>query len=254
MGKGGRTKLCLNQGEVEVLPNVNKVFQMECDAFVVRIDIVLSQDNRPVAFFNEKVCEARSNWSAYELEFFVIVQTLTQWKHYLIQRDFVVYTDHQALKHINSQAGINRMHAWWVAYIQRFHFTLKHKSGVTNKVADALSRRASLLTTLHTEVVGFDCLKELYENDEDFGDIWSKSQQTHIAVNSMYIQDDFLFQDNQLCISKSSLREQIIRKLHGGGLGGHMGRDKTIALVEERYHWLQLKRDVGNHVRKCPIC
>ena len=84
MGKGGRTKLCLNQGEVEVLPNVNKVFQMECDAFVVRIDIVLSQDNRPVAFFNEKVCEAQSKWSAYELEFFVIVQTLKHWEHYLI--------------------------------------------------------------------------------------------------------------------------------------------------------------------------
>ena len=85
------------------------------------------------------------------------------------------------------------MHARWVAYIQRFHFTLKHKSGNTNKVADALSRWASLLTTLRTEVVEFDCLKELYENDEDFGDIWGKCQQTHTAVNSMYIQDGFPF-------------------------------------------------------------
>ena len=78
------------------------------------------------------------------------------------------------MKHINSKPGINQMHAWWVAYIQRFHFTLKHKSGVINKVADVLSRQASLLTTLRTKVVEFDCLKELYKNDEDFGDILGK--------------------------------------------------------------------------------
>ena len=64
------------------------------------------------------------------------------------------------------------MHARWVAYVQRFYFTLKHKSSVTNKVTDVLSKRVSLLTTLRTKVVGSDCLKELYESDEDFGDIW----------------------------------------------------------------------------------
>ena len=48
---------------------------MECDAFVVGIGTVLSQDNRPVAFFSEKVCEDQSKWPAYKLEFFVVVQT-----------------------------------------------------------------------------------------------------------------------------------------------------------------------------------
>lgn len=63
------------------------------------------------------------------------------------------------------------MHAWWVAYIQWFTFSLKHNSGKLNCVADALSRWAMLLVTMKAEVTGFECLKEFYEEDEDFGNV-----------------------------------------------------------------------------------
>jgi hypothetical protein len=62
------------------------------------------------------------------------------------------------------------MLAQLVSYIQRFTFTLKHKLGKMNWVADALCHRATLLITMKAEVTGFECLKELYEANEDSGE------------------------------------------------------------------------------------
>ena len=212
----------LSTAPVLALSSFEKLFQVECDTSIVGVGAVLSQEGRSVAFYSEKLSEARKKWSTYELEFYAVFRALKHWEHYLIQREFVLFTDHQALKFINSQNSINRMHARWVSYIQKFSFSLKHKSGQQNKVTDALSRRVSLLVTLRTEVIGFDCLKELYEEDDDFGNIWAKCQDGR-SVEGMLIQYGYLFRGSQLCIPRSSLREQIIHELHGGGLGGHLG-------------------------------
>ena len=87
---------------------------------------------------------------------------------------------------------------------------------VSNKVADTLSRRVSLLVTLRTKVVGINCLKELYEEDKDFGKIWEKCQQNQTTIEGLHLQDGFLFRGTQLCILESLLMEQIIRELHDG--------------------------------------
>ncbi|GJW88693.1 transposon ty3-I gag-pol polyprotein [Tanacetum coccineum] len=188
---------------------LKKVFELQCDACGTGIGAILSQEGRPVAFQSEKLNEARQKWSTYEQELYVVVQAMKKWEHYLIQRECVVYSDHQSLKYFQTQRHLNKVHTRWASFLEKFNYVIKHKSGASNKVADALSRKTTLLMIISNEVVGFNSIKELYASDEDFG--------------------------NRLCIPKTSFRSQLIKEVHAGGLSAHLGRDKTIASIESLY-------------------
>ena len=72
--------------------------------------------------------------------------------------------------------------------------------------------------------------------------------------SGFHLHDDFLFQGNQLCIPKSSLREKLIKEQHLSGLSGDFGREKTLFMVQEKYYWPQLKKGLENFVKRCQIC
>jgi hypothetical protein len=47
------------------------------------------------------------------------------------------------------------------------------------------------------------------------------------------IQDRLLFKGNQLCILNCSMRENLLKEKHSGGLAGHFGHDKTFAKLSK---------------------
>ena len=114
------------------------------------------------------------------------------------------------------------------------------------------------LTVMQVEVVGFDELKNLYLEDHDFAEAW-KACKEPITIDitrwlDYLIQDGMLFKGNQLCIPRSSMRENMIKDKHSGGMARHFGRDKTIAILREHYFWPQMSQDVKNFIKSCRVC
>lgn len=102
-------------------------FEVDCDASNVGIGAVLRQEGRSISYFNEKLNGSRRRYSTYDKEFYAIVWTLG---YYLFPKEFFLFSDHEALKHINGQHKLDSRHAQWVEFLQAHSFNIKHKSGI----------------------------------------------------------------------------------------------------------------------------
>jgi len=76
-------------------------------------------------------------------------------------------------------------------------------------VVDALLMRYAILLVVKAKILGFYFIKALYIEYEDFKKV------VGFLFDYFTLQEAFMFKENKLCISKSSLRYLIIRKAHG---------------------------------------
>jgi hypothetical protein len=141
--------------------------------------------------------------------------------------------------------------------MQNFTFVTKHIFGTANKVVDVLSRKCFLMQEFRVKTLGFDNLKEMYRDDPDFKEAYEASKNSILKDRSQWteymIQDGLLFRGNQLCILKCSMRENLLKEKHNGGLVGHFGHDKTFKKLNGSYFLPGMRTDVKIFVDRCRI-
>jgi hypothetical protein len=124
----------------------------------------------------------------------------------LVPKEFVLYSNNQALQFINRQEKLNQKHAKWVEFMQNFTFVIKNISGNANKVVDALSMKCLILQEFRGKTLGFDILKEMYRDDSDFKDTYEACENPILRDRSQWIeyliQDGFLFNSGWIAIQR----------------------------------------------------
>jgi hypothetical protein len=157
------------------------------------------------------------------------------------------------LKHIRGQATLNKCHAKWVEFIETFSYIIKHKKGKKNIIADALSRRYTMLSQLDHNFFGLESIKELYATDVEYKDAYENCREER-TWNKYVLQDGLLYRANKLCVPASSVRLLFLQEAYGGGLMGHFGVEKIEDVLSAHFFWPKMRRDVERYVSRCTTC
>ncbi|XP_022866075.1 uncharacterized protein LOC111385883, partial [Olea europaea var. sylvestris] len=86
------------------------------------------------------------------------------------------------------------------------------------------------LTSLNAKLLDFEYVKDIYENDLDFSNIYKSCYKG--VIDKFFKYEGYLFQENKLCVPNYSMHELLVREAHSGGLMSHFGVAKDFGDID----------------------
>jgi hypothetical protein len=142
-----------------VVPDMEKLFSIYCDASGKGLGCVLLQDGHMIAYALRQLRKYEVHYPTHDLELAAVVYTLKIWRHYLMRKKCELYTDHKSLKYIFIQSNLNLRQRRWLELIKDYNLRINYHLGKANVVGDALSRR-SHVSQLVVDSMPFELCEE----------------------------------------------------------------------------------------------
>jgi hypothetical protein len=87
--------------------DIEKPFDVYCDASGIGLGCVLMQEGRVIAYASRQLLKHVVNYPTHDLELAAVVHAVKIWRHYLLGNVCNIYTDHKNLKYIFTQPELN---------------------------------------------------------------------------------------------------------------------------------------------------
>jgi len=134
-------KHVLSSSPLLSFPKEEEEFIFDTDASNIGVGAVLSQrqegKERTIAYFSRVLNKAERNYCVTRRELLAIVDFFKFFRHYLLERKFLIRTDHVSLKWLKD---LKDQLARWLEKLQCFQFEIIYWKGQSHGNADGLSR------------------------------------------------------------------------------------------------------------------
>jgi hypothetical protein len=253
-------------------PDFSKTFVIHTDASNTQLGAVISQDNRPIAFYSRKLNLAQTRYTTTERELLAIVETLKEFRNILLGQRIQIHTDHRNLtyKNFNTERVLR-----WRLILEEFGPELLYIKGEKNIVADALSR-LGLNNTNNTSAPTVE------HNATLFGSTKHDLPDHAFPVQFKLIQEHQQKDSSLLASAKSDTAHFKLQSFHGGGTSRtlicfndrivipktlqkrvvewyhetlcHPGINRTEQTIRQHFWWKELRQHVTKICEACDVC
>jgi hypothetical protein len=93
-------KLRLMSPPILIMLDLQKGFDIYCDACDQGLGCVLMQEGHMITYVSRQVRKHELNYPTHDLELAAVVHALKIWRHYIMGTKCQVYTDHKSFKYI----------------------------------------------------------------------------------------------------------------------------------------------------------
>ena len=109
---------------VLVMPDLQKGFDIYCDACGQGLGCVLMQEGRVIAYASRQLRKHELNYPTHDLELAAVVHALKIWRHYIMGTKCQVYTDHKSLYSLRRISTLGNAVGWSLLRIMIWRFTI----------------------------------------------------------------------------------------------------------------------------------
>lgn len=280
-------KLRLSTSPILCQPSFEKPFVLRTDASAYALGAVLMQgenptEERPIEYASRLLTSAERNYHTTEREALAVVWALDKFRGYIEGAQTRVATDHQPLKWLLSLKTPSGRLARWAMKIQCYNLDIEYTPGRVNLVADTLSRPVNAdveepsstsscsicpvivdLPQRKPEDIRGAQLKDSEVNKiiEDFESSNNSDAAMRWTDRGYYLSQGVLYRCNpdgdseepQLVVPES-LRAELMKELHDSPTAGHLGLERTLRKIKEKYFFRNMRTYVAQYLKSCDLC
>ena len=122
-----------------VYPYFNTSFILHMDTGNYQLSRAVSQDRKPISFYNKKLNKTQLHYPIGEKELPVITEILKAYTYMLLCNKTTVYIYHINLIKENIRHCYRKV-LWWRLIVREYREDVKYISGIQNVVEDTISR------------------------------------------------------------------------------------------------------------------